>query len=238
MRIADSNVLVTGSNRGLGLALVKGLLARGARRVYAASRTGDTPRDTDADRRLIPITLDITDGDGVARLAQAVEDLSVLINNAGTLASFSALADPIARIRRDMDTNFFGPLQISRTLAPMLERHGGAIVNVLSVAALASMPALGGYSASKAAALSLTQALRGELRPRGIRVISVFPGPIDTDMIRSFEMPKTSAADVAASILDGLERDEEDIAPDPMSKDVLERWRRDPKGIEQRFRGM
>lgn len=241
MNLAGKKVLVTGANRGIGRALVTTLLERGAARVFAGSRSGRALDGVGAEdrERVVPIALDVTVPANIADLPRSIEDVALVINNAGTLASFSALGDPLTHIRRDMDTNFFGPLLVSRALAPLLERHhDAAIVNVLSVVALASMPGLGGYSASKAAAYSLTQALRGELRPRKIRVVAVFPGPVDTDMIRSFAIAKTPAAAVARAIVEGLERGEDDIAPDPMSRDVLARWRTDPKAIEERFGGM
>jgi short-subunit dehydrogenase len=135
-----------------------------------------------------------------------------------------------------LQVNAFGMLDVVRAFTPALIVNGpSAIVNVLSVVAMASMPALGGYSASKAAAWSMTQAMRGELGAKGVTVHAVFPGPIDTDMIRSFEMPKTSAADVAQGILDGVEAGTEDIAPDAMSANVLATFQRDPRALERQF---
>ncbi len=233
MKIEDTVSLVTGANRGLGRALVHALLARGARKVYAATRDG---RAVDPDPRVVPLRLDITDAAQARAAAAAAPDVRLLVNSAGVLASMSVLASEPAEIRRDVDVNYYGLLHMARAFAPQLAAgQPAAIVNVLTVAALASMPALGGYSASKAAAWSLTQALRGELRGRGVAVHAAFPGPIDTDMIRSFDLPKTSAADVANAILDGVAAGTEDIAPDPMSLDVLATFQRDPRAIERRF---
>ena len=233
MNIQDTVTLVTGANRGLGRALVAQLLARGARKVYAATRDGEP---VDPDKRVVAIRLDITDPTQARAAAQTAPDVRLLINNAGVLASMNVLVSEPADLHRDVDVNYYGLLHMARAFAPQLiaSKHA-AIVNVLSVAAMASMPALGGYSASKAAAWSLTQALRGELRGKGVAVHAAFPGPIDTDMIRGFDLPKTSAADVAKAILDGVVAGTEDIAPDAMSSDVLATFQRDPRAIERRF---
>lgn len=234
MKLEDTVALVTGANRGLGRALVEALLARGARRVYAASRDAGAHSDP----RVVALRLDVTDPDQVQAAAAAAPDVRLLVNNAGVLASMSVLTSEPAELRRDLDVNYHGVLDVVRAFAPALIATGdAAIVNILSVVAMASMPGLGGYSASKAAAWSLTQSLRGELRPKGVRVHAAFPGPIDTDMIRGFEMPKTSPADVANAILDGVAAGHDDIAPDPTSADVLATFVRDPREIERRFAG-
>jgi NAD(P)-dependent dehydrogenase (short-subunit alcohol dehydrogenase family) len=175
----------------------------------------------------------------VAAAAEAAQDVQLLINNAGLLASYGVLASPEEALRRDMETNFFGTLAMARAFAPVLERRGGgAMVNFLTVVALAGMPGIGGYCASKAAALSLTQCLRADLGKKGIRVHGVFPGPVDTDMIRSFEMPKTSPAAVAAAVLDGVAAGVDDIFPDPMSRQMHAVWLSDPRAVEKQFAGM
>jgi NAD(P)-dependent dehydrogenase (short-subunit alcohol dehydrogenase family) len=232
MKLQDISAFVTGANRGLGAALVDALLARGARRVYAASRDGGPH----ADARVVSLLLDVTDPAQIRAAAAAAPDVRLLINNAGTLASMSLFAADPDQLRRDLDVNYHGTLEVARAFLPHLTAGPeAAIANVLSVAALASMPPLGGYSASKAAAWSATQAMRAELRPRNVHVHAVFPGPIDTDMIRSFDMPKTSPAAVAGAILDGIAAGTEDIAPDPMSLEVLATFVRDPRAIERKF---
>ena len=233
MDLHHTVAFVTGANRGLGRALVEELLARGADRVYAASRDGAVRHP---DRRVVPITLDVTDPSAAAAAAEAARDTRLLVNNAGVLASASVLAADHDALQRDLDVNYHGVLHVTRAFAPRLPA-GGAMVNVLSVVSMASMPALGGYSASKAAAWSLTQALRAELAGRGIAVHAAFPGPIDTDMIRGFELPKTSPAAVASAILDGVAAGQADIAPDPMSADVLATFVRDPREVARRFAG-
>jgi NAD(P)-dependent dehydrogenase (short-subunit alcohol dehydrogenase family) len=232
LSIENVVALVTGSNRGLGRALVLELERRGARRVYAASRSGAPVPGSKA----VPLALDVTRREQIEAAVERAPDVSVLINNAGLLASYGVLGSELSSVRQDFEINFHGVLETTRAFVPVLERNApAAISNVLSVAALAAMPALGGYSASKAAAWSLTQSLRGELAPRGVQVQAVFPGPIDTDMIRSFDLPKTSAADVARAVVDALLAGTPDVFPDPMSAEVGALWSRDPGAIERRF---
>ena len=238
MKIEGKNVLVTGSNRGLGRALVEAALARGAARVYATARTSAALAAMPAknDRRIVPLLLDVTSVEQVDRVAQSANDVDLLISNAGSLASYGALAGSPADVQRDLDTNFFGLLLLARAFTPVLAaREGSALVSILSIAALASMPSLAGYSSSKAAAWSLTQALRAELGKRGVQTFAVFPGPLDTDMTRGYEMPKTPAAVVARAIFEGIEMSTLDIYPDPMSSDVGAMFAKDPAAVERRF---
>jgi NAD(P)-dependent dehydrogenase (short-subunit alcohol dehydrogenase family) len=241
MKIKDAVVLVTGSNRGLGRALVAASLEAGAKRVYAGARD---PRQLSAlaarePERVVPLAIDITDARSLEAAAARATDVTVLVNNAGLFVSTGVLGSAPALIEQDFAINFFGTLAATRAFLPALERsRGGAVVNVLSVASLASMPALGGYAAAKAAAFSATQALRGELREKGISVHGVFPGPIDTDMIRHFDMVKTSPEVVARAILEGVEQGLEDILPDPASQQMFAVWKRDPKALERQFAGM
>ena len=238
MKIQGHNVLVTGSSRGIGRALVDAALERGAARVYATARNAASLEALKArkDGRVVPLELDITSPEQARRAAEKANDVDLLINNAGVLASFGVLAGTTADVQRDLDTNFFGLLHLARAFTPILaERPGAALVSILSVASLANMPALGGYSASKAAAWSLTQALRAELGKQGVQVFAVFPGPVDTDMIRSFEMPKTPAAAVARAIFDGVEASVLDVFPDAMSKYVGALFAKDPAAVERRF---
>jgi len=244
-------VLVTGANRGLGRSIVEALLKRPeVKKVYATARTATSLEPiVGLDReRVIPLVVDITDAAQVQAAADAVrgglEAPTLVINNAGVLASYGVLDSSIEAIRKDVETNFMGLLNVARSFGPVLERAkkgasggaaAGALVSVLSVASLASMPGIGGYSASKAAAFSLTQALRAQLREKGVRVHAAFPGPIDTDMVRTFEMAKTKPEDVAAAILDGVNQGDDDIFPDPVARDVGATWLKDPRAIEKRF---
>ncbi|MDX1931262.1 MAG: SDR family oxidoreductase [Capsulimonadales bacterium] len=241
MKIENSVVVVTGANRGIGRALVGQLVRLGASRIYAAARDVATVSDLveQNDGRVIAVRLDLHDPQSIERLPGAVGDANLLINNAGTAGGGSQLSTDSEVIRKDFETNYFGTLGVARALVPVLEANGGgAIVNVLSVVSLASMPALGGYSASKAAAHSLTLGLRGELAARGIAVYGVYPGPVDTDMAKGLDLPKTSAEEVARAILAGVESGHAYILPDPMSQQVYEGWRTDHRTVEAQFAGL
>lgn len=234
MQIAGSVALVTGSNRGLGRALVDELLARGARKVYAASRVG-TPHE---DARVVVLAVDITDPAQVKAAAAAAPDVELLVNNAGVATSASILQGEPAHLRRDLEVNVHGTLEVVRAFLPVLAAaKQAAIVNILSITSMANMPLLGGYSVSKAALWSLTQAMRAELRPKNIRVYGAFPGTIDTDMAKAFEVQKASPADVARAVFDGVAAGDENIAPDPMSAGIVETYVRDPRSIEAMFAG-
>jgi NAD(P)-dependent dehydrogenase (short-subunit alcohol dehydrogenase family) len=217
--IADKTMLVTGANRGLGRALVDEALCRGAKRVYAASRQPMTF----ADHRVTPVTLDVTDPTQIREVAESVESLDILINNAGL-----SLPDDLSErdaFERHLAVNLYGLLDVTQALLPSLVRSRGAVVNVVSLGAVAAVPVLPAYSASKAASLSITQSLRALVAGRGVSVHAVLPGPIDTDMVRALDIPKTPAADVARATLDGFERGEEEIFPDPMSQSIQDAWR-------------
>jgi len=239
MQIERSVAFVTGANRGIGRAFIDALLERGATRIYAAARDPATLEMlTRLDRRVRAVLLDVRNAADAAVAASQARDVTLLINNAGTLSVGSPVVVPITAVRDDMETNFFGTLNVINAFVPVLERNRGSIVNMLTLVALASMPALAAYNASKAAALSLTQSFRADLGKRGITVHGVFPGAVDTDMIRAFEMPKTPAIDVARATLDGVESGEEDIFPDPMARQVYSAWRQDHKAVERQFAAM
>ena len=145
--------------------------------------------------------LDVTNADQVGRVADQARDVKILFNNAGVLDFGSVLDASPAAFNRNFDVNFFGLLNVTRALAPTLTENHGAVVNILTLVALASMPGLGVYNASKAAAWSLTQSLRADFAKRQVKVFSVFPGAVDTDMLKGVEMPKTAPADVASEVL-------------------------------------
>ena len=244
MKLKDKVVLVTGANRGLGRALVHASLEAGARRVYAGARDPKQLQGMfdQARERVVPVSLDITNAASLEAAAQQAEDVAVLFNNAGVLASYNLLTSKTEDIAQDFATNFFGTLAASKAFLPALRRAGAvdraALVNVLSVVSLSNMPALGAYSASKAAAFSITQALRWDLAKLDIAVHAVFAGAIDTDMVRAMDMPKTSPEDVARAIVSGVEQGLEDIFPDAMSQSLFATWRRDPKELERQLAGM
>jgi NAD(P)-dependent dehydrogenase (short-subunit alcohol dehydrogenase family) len=216
--VANKTILVTGANRGIGLALVEEALRRGARRVYAGTRHPMSSKD----ERVVPLTLDVTDPVEVARAIEAVESLDLLINNAG-IQLFDDLSDPTA-IERHLAVNLFGPYRMIQGFLPLLTRSRGTIVNNLSLAALAPVPVAPAYSVSKAAAHSMTQSLRVLLARQGVTVQAVLTGPTDTDMTRDLDIPKASAESVARAIFDGIENEAEDIFPDPMSQAVGDGW--------------
>jgi NAD(P)-dependent dehydrogenase (short-subunit alcohol dehydrogenase family) len=217
--IADKTILVTGANRGIGQALVEEVLKRGAKRVYAGTRTGWTH----ADQRVTPLTLDVTDAAQVERAAEQIDSLDVLVNNAG-VAAYDDLSDR-AVIDWHLAVNLFGTHRMVEAFLPQLVRSGGAIVNNLSVNALAPFPVIPAYGISKAAAFSMTQSLRALLADRGVSVHAVLTGIVDTDMSAGVDVPKATPESVAESILDGVEKDEEDIFPDPMAQALTESWR-------------
>lgn len=217
--VAGKTVLVTGANRGLGRALVDDALRRGAGRVYAASRRSAAVED----ERVAQLTLDVTDPRQIEEAVEAIASLDVLINNAGVWVP-DDLSDRAA-FERHLAVNLYGTLDVTRAFLPALRQSRGAVVNVVSLAAVAAVPVTPAYSVSKAAALSLTQSVRALLAGNGVSVHAVLPGPIDTEMVRSLEIPKAPPENVARTILDGVERGEEDIFPDSMSLALAEGWR-------------
>jgi NAD(P)-dependent dehydrogenase (short-subunit alcohol dehydrogenase family) len=218
VRIADKTVLVTGGNRGIGRALVEEALARGAKRVHVGTRAPFSHKDD----RVTPLTLDVTNAAQIQRAVGEVEALDVLINNAG-LALYDDLSDR-STLERHLAVNLFGTYGVTEAFLPLLIRSGGVVVNNLSVNALAPLPLIPAYSISKAAAFNLTQSLRALLAGRGVRVHAVLTGPVDTDMTRGLDIPKSSPESVARAIFDGVEQGVEDIFPDPMSKSVADNW--------------
>ena len=238
MDLSKKTILVTGANRGIGAAIVRELLTRGVGKIYAASR--DTAKLPDfGDARVVKLALDITDSAQIQRAAAQAKDVQVLINNAGIATHGNVVQSDSAALAADMQVNYFGTLSMLHAFAPVLEKNGGGVIaNVISVVGLASIPAIGGYSASKAALFSATQAARAELAPKQIKVVGIFPGPIDTDMAREFPMEKASAATAAKAIADGLAAGVEDIFPDPMSQQVSQLWASNPKALEKQFAGM
>jgi len=219
MTIEDRTVLVTGANRGIGQALVQEALRRGAKRVYAGTRQPLTHPD----RRVTPLTLDVTSTAQIQAAAGEVESLDVLVNNAG-VAVYDDLSDRGA-LEEHLAVNLFGTHAVTQAFLPLLLASRGAIVNNLSLNAFAPLPVIPAYSASKAAAFSLTQSQRALLAGRGVRVHAVLTGPTDTDMNRGLDIPKASAESVARAIFDGVDCGEEDIFPDPMARTLAEGWR-------------
>ncbi|MGH3462977.1 MAG: SDR family NAD(P)-dependent oxidoreductase [Kribbellaceae bacterium] len=216
--IAGKTVLVTGANRGIGQALVTEALRLGAKRVYAATRQPLSHPD----QRVTPLILDVTDAEQIAAAAEQVEDLDVLINNAG-IARFDDLSERAA-LEEHLAVNLYGTYGVTQAFLPALLASRGAIVNNVSVMALAPFPVTPAYAVSKAAAFNLTQSLRALLTGRGVRVHAVLTGPTDTDMTRGYDIPKASPGSVAQAIFEGVANGEDDIFPDPMSQAVADDW--------------
>ena len=218
--LTDKTVLVTGASRGIGKALVTEALRRGAQRVYAGTRRPMAQTD----ERVTPLTLDITDRAQIEAAAHVVDALDVLVNNAGVFVP-GALSDRHA-LEEHLAVNLFGTYDVIDTFVPLLVRSKGAIVNNVSIGALAPVPMAPAYMISKAAAFNLTQSLRALLAGQGVSVHAVLTGPVDTDMMRGFDIPKTSPGSVAQAIFDGLANGEEEIFPDPMSQTLADGWRK------------
>ncbi|MEU6346044.1 SDR family oxidoreductase [Streptomyces sp. NPDC046977] len=213
--IAGSTVLVTGGSRGIGRALVEALYARGAKKVYATARDPRTITHPGA----VALPLELTDPAAVAAAAAQAQDVTILINNAAGAVEASFLTSPVDDIRREFDTNFYGPLLMTQAFAPVIEANGGGhLLNVHSV--LSWVALAGSYSASKAALWSQTNSLRLELKPRGITVTGLHVGYVDTDLAAHIDAPKTSPESVAEQALDGIEADAYEVLADELSHQV------------------
>lgn len=211
MTISGSVALVTGANRGLGRHFAQQLLERGARKVYATARR---PELVDLPGVEV-LRLDITDPASVAAAAEAARDVTLVVNNAGISTGTDLLASDFAQVRLEMETNFFGPLQVVRAFAPVLAANGGgAVLNVLSAASWISFVGVNAYTAAKAAAWSLTNGVRLELAPQGTQVTGLYFGMTDTDMTAGWDVPKNDPADVVRAALDGLEAGRPEVLAD------------------------
>ena len=227
--LAEQTVLVTGANRGMGREYVTQLLDRGVAKVYAAARD---PRTIDVeDPRVVPLRLDVTDAASVAKAAEVAADVSVLINNAGIVRGASVLSHDSSGLREQMETNLFGPLAMASAFADRIAQRSGAIVNVSSV--LAWMPIGASYGVTKAALWSATDSMRLELGSRGVQVVGVYVGLVDTDMATFADAPKSDPADVVRQVLDGIESGAEEVLADEMTHAVRAQM---DKPIQERLR--
>lgn len=216
MKIAGTTALVTGANRGFGRALAAELLARGAT-VYAGARNPATV-DLPGAR---PIAVDLNDPASIARAAAEAKDVTLLINNAGSSPEADLLNAELEAIRGEFDVHVFGTLAVTRAFAPVLTANGGgSILNVLSVLSWITFPDVGAYSAAKSAEWSMTNALRAQLAPQGIRVAGLHVGYMDTDMAANVTSPKSDPADIARLAIGGLENDVHEIVADDVSRQV------------------
>lgn len=218
MKLENSVVFVTGANRGLGLVFAKQALAQGARKVYAAARNPDSITLPG----VIPVKLDVTNADDIARVAQDYPDVTLLINNAGVAEMGPMLADDAeAMLRRQLETNVFGPMRLSQAFAPMLKQNGGGgIINVLSIASWITGPLLATYSVTKSAAWSVTNALRQELLAQQTQVLGLHVGFIDTDLTKGLDVPKVSPESVVAETFAGLEQGVNQVLADEATRQV------------------
>ena len=233
MNFENKTILVTGANRGIGRQIVTALLGKGVTKIYAGSRNPDSLPDF-KDNRVIPLQLDITSSDQVSQASKLASDVDILVNNAGVAAFTSLLEGRDELLRRDMETNYFGTLDMVRQFVPVLKAQSdAAIVNIVSIVAFVNFPVIGGYSASKSALFSLSQGIRNELSGKGITVHTVNPGPIDTELASEFPMEKASTESTVDNMLTALENDEADIFPDVVSQEMIGVWKEDYRQLEQ-----
>jgi NAD(P)-dependent dehydrogenase (short-subunit alcohol dehydrogenase family) len=218
MNIKDSVVLVTGANRGLGLAFTQELLARGAKKVYAGARDPESV----AISGVVPVKIDVTKPETIEQAAKQLGDVTFLINNAGVSRGQGALAaNAIDKARDEMETNYLGPLAVSAAFAPVLAKNGGgAILNILSVLSWVASARSTTYSASKAAAWALTNGIRQELAAQKTQVVGLHVGFVDTDLVRHLPVPKVAPAEVARIGLDAVESGITEVLVDELSRGV------------------
>ncbi|MBN7304468.1 SDR family oxidoreductase [Mycobacteroides abscessus subsp. bolletii] len=209
-------VLVTGANRGMGREYVTQLLSRGAAKIYAAARDPHTVEVTDP--RIVPLRLDVTDAASITAVAELAGDVSVLINNAGIVRGASVLDRDTTKLREELETNLFGPLAMASVFADRIADRSGTIVNVASVLAWAPIGAT--YGVSKAALWSATDSMRLELAPRGVQVVGVYVGLVDTDMASFSDSPKSAPQDVVRQVLDGIESGADEVLADDFTRQV------------------
>jgi NAD(P)-dependent dehydrogenase (short-subunit alcohol dehydrogenase family) len=228
--ISGSTAVVTGGQRGLGAAIVDELLKRGAARVYATSRQ---PRPR-GDARVVSVACNVADADSVAALAERASSATIVVNNAGVNTGRSSLlTGDLDKIRQMFEVNYFGPLLVARAFAGALDRNGGGVlVNVIS--AMSWLTGKGAYAHSKAALWSATNTLRVELERQNTSVTGVHVGYIDTDMVRTLDVPKLAATEVAEKILDGIERDANEILVDDLSRQVKAALSGPVEGLQHR----
>ena len=218
MKIQGSVVLVSGANRGLGLEFARQALALGATKVYAAARDPSTITLPG----VVPVKLDVTNVQDVAALAVQCPDVTLLINNAGIGRTGGFVSgEPVALLRDQLETNLFGMLNMSHAFADILGRNGGgAMLNILSILSWVNTPMLAAYGVSKAAAWALTNGLRIELKPQGTQVVGLHAGFIDTDMIRSFDVPKATPQEVVRQAYEAIEAGETEVRVDDATRQV------------------
>jgi NAD(P)-dependent dehydrogenase (short-subunit alcohol dehydrogenase family) len=242
MQIRGSVGFVTGSNRGIGRAIVEALIKRGAAKVYAAARNTAALKELveASGGKVVAVRLDVTNEAQILAATKIAPDTQILFNNAG-IANYTGVisAADSTSARAQMEVNYFGLMNMTRAFAPILAKNGGGVVvNLSSIAGLVGIPALGTYGATKAAIHSLTQSVRGELSAQGTRLIGVYPGVIDTDMTAGLPFEKETPQQVAREILKGIESGAEEVYPDKMALDFVAKLKTDAKGLEKQWSGM
>jgi NAD(P)-dependent dehydrogenase (short-subunit alcohol dehydrogenase family) len=231
--IKGSVVLITGASGAIAQALIAGLTARGAKKIYAAAR--DTSGLVASDH-LVPLKMDVSSDDDVKKAVAVATDITLLINNAGINHNTSFMTAPdLTMAAQEIEANYLAPLRVTRAFAPALIANHGAVLNMLTILARVNLPFMGSYCASKAAALSLTQGLRGELAPQGVHVVGAMPGAVETRMTAMLTIPKMTTADAATEILNGFEAGEEDIYVGEMARGLAQGLAHDPKAVERQL---
>ena len=231
--IKGSVVLITGASGAIAQALITELKARGAAKIYAGARDISGLAASD---HLVPLKMDVSSDDDVKKAAAAAPDVTLLINNAGINHNTSFLTAPDLTIAsKEMEANYLAPLRVTRAFAPALIANKGSVLNMLTILSRVNLPFMGSYCASKAAALSLTQGLRGELAPQGVHVVGALPGAVDTRMTAGLSIPKMTTAEAATEILDGFESGEEDIYVGEMARGIAQGLAHDAKAVERQL---
>lgn len=226
MEIKGSVVLVTGANRGIGAEWVRQLSERGAAKIYAAARNPETVTPAEG---VVPIALDVNEPAQVAAAAEQAGDVQIVINNAAVVHGQPIVTADLAQVRNEFDTNVFGLLSVAQAFAPVLKANGGgALVNALSAVSWFSFPGMAGYSATKAAAWNLTDALRLELADQGTQVVGLHSGAVETSMGDNFPIDKVAPTQVVTSALDGLEAGQTEVLADDISGVVKSTLTSDP----------
>ncbi len=243
--VKNKIALVTGANRGIGLAYVETLIKQGASKVYACARDAaaldnlnalNATHNTDC---VEAVLLDVTRAEHIQALKEKISELDLLINNAGIINGyFFCDENAVDTTKDEMQTNYYAPLNITRAFLTPLKQRKGAIINISSIAGICSFPGLGSYSASKAAFHSQTQGIRMELSADGVLVAGVYPGPIDTRMAADFDIEKAPPSEVAEYTLKAIARGETDIFPDAFSRQMYELFLNNPKELEKTFAEM
>ena len=237
MEIKHAVALVTGANGGIGSHFVEQLLQLEVAKIYVCARSASKLENLVAldPARIVPIALDVTNPDSVKAAAAQCADVTLLINNAGNSLNHGIISAPdLEAAKAEMDVNYFGMAAMCRAFAPVLSQQGGgAIVNILSLLGKVNLPFSGSYSASKAAAISMTHSVRAELATQKTLVVAVMPGTVDTDLAKDWPDPKVAPAEVARETLQAVIADQEDVYPGEQAKQVSAQLLVDPKGVEK-----